>query len=132
MKIINDKKDAIKELKRISSRTNSENNNKINKAVEKILLEVKSNGDEAIEKYAIKEHLNFGKIYSYEIDASKIPVEWYSWIHFTANKIEKTHDLKKYDWQKPHQPNLTGTDSAYYPYKNKNVNVKKYKPWKKD
>ena len=24
--------------------------------------------DEAIEKYAIKEHLNFGKIYSYEID----------------------------------------------------------------
>ena len=71
-------------------------------------------------------------IYSGEIDASKIPVEWYSWIDFTANKIEKTHDLKKYDWQKPHQPNLTGTDSAYYPYKNKNVNVKKYKPWKKD
>ena len=24
--------------------------------------------NEAIEKYAIKEHLNFGKIYSYEID----------------------------------------------------------------
>ena len=70
-------------------------------------------------------------IYSDEIDASKIPVEWYSWMHFTANKIEKTHDLKKYDWQKPHQPNLTGTDSAYYPNKNKNTNVKKYKSWKK-
>tara|TARA_B100001769_G_scaffold217959_1_gene177756 strand:- start:84 stop:446 length:363 start_codon:yes stop_codon:yes gene_type:complete len=70
-------------------------------------------------------------IYSDEIDASKIPVEWYSWMHFTANKIEKTHDLKKYDWQKPHQPNLTGTDSAYYPNKNKNPNVKKYKSWKK-
>ena len=25
------------------------------------------------------------------------------------------------NWQKPHQPNLTGTDSAYYPNKNKNV-----------
>ena len=28
-------------------------------------------------------------IYYDEIDASKIPVEWYSWIHFTPNKIEK-------------------------------------------
>ena len=27
-------------------------------------------------------------IYANEIDASKIPVEWYSWIHFTPNKIE--------------------------------------------
>ena len=26
---------------------------------------------------------------------SKIPIEWYSWIHFTPNKIEKNHDLKK-------------------------------------
>ena len=31
---------------------------------------------------------------------------------------------------KPHKPNLTGTDSAYYPNKNKNVNEKKYKSWK--
>jgi len=30
-------------------------------------------------------------IYSNEIDASKIPVEWYSWIHFTPNRIEKIH-----------------------------------------
>ena len=28
-------------------------------------------------------------IYADEIDASKIPIEWYSWIHFTPNKIEK-------------------------------------------
>ena len=69
-------------------------------------------------------------IYFDEIDASKIPVEWYSWMHFTPNKIEKEHDLKKYQWQKPHQHNLTGTDSAYYPNKNKNVIEKKYKSWK--
>ena len=69
-------------------------------------------------------------IYSSEIDASKIPVEWYSWMHFMPNKIEKNHDLKKYEWQKPHQPNLTGTDSAYYPNKNKNGIEKKYKSWK--
>ena len=70
-------------------------------------------------------------IYKDEIEATKIPVEWYSWMHSIKNKIEKNHDLKKYEWQKPHQPNLTGTDSAYYPNKNKNVNEKKYKSWKK-
>ena len=70
-------------------------------------------------------------IYADEIDASKIPVEWYSWMHFTKNKIENIHDLKKYEWQKSHQSNLTGTESAYYPYKEKNVTKKKYKAWKK-
>ena len=70
-------------------------------------------------------------IYANEIDASKIPVEWYSWIHHMPNKIENIHKLEKHDWQKPHQPNLTGTDSAYYPNKNnKDATGKKYKSWK--
>ena len=69
-------------------------------------------------------------IYFDEIDASKIPVEWYSWIHFTPNKIEKNHDFKKFDWQKPHQSNLTGTDKAYYPNKDKDGIKKKYYSWK--
>ena len=70
-------------------------------------------------------------IYKGEIDASKIPLEWYSWIHFTPNRIEKNHDLKKYEWQKPHQSNLTGTNKAYYPNKNNdNAINKKYKSWK--
>ena len=53
MKIINNKKEAIDELKRISSRTNSENNN-INTIVEEILQEVKISGDKAVEKYTKK------------------------------------------------------------------------------
>jgi NADH dehydrogenase len=69
-------------------------------------------------------------IYADTIDASKIPVEWFSWIHYTKNKIEKDHNLEKYSWQKPHQSNLTGTDEAYYPNKNKNGNKKKYSSWK--
>ena len=70
-------------------------------------------------------------IYASEIDASKIPVEWYSWIHFMPNKIGNIHKLEKHNWQKPHQANLTGTDSAYYPNKNnKNATEKKYKSWK--
>ena len=51
MKIINNKKEAIQELKRISTRTNLENNNKINIIVEEILHEVKNYGDIAVEKY---------------------------------------------------------------------------------
>ena len=69
-------------------------------------------------------------IYSGEIDASKIPVEWYSWMHFTPNKIENTIELKKFEWQKPHQPNLTGSSKAYSPKNNKDSTKKKYKSWK--
>jgi len=54
MKIINNKKDAIQELKRISNRTNSETNNKINEIVEEILHDVKTYGDKAVEKYTKK------------------------------------------------------------------------------
>ena len=54
MKIINNKTEAIEELKRISTRTNSENNNRINTIVEEILQEVKISGDKAVEKYTKK------------------------------------------------------------------------------
>ena len=54
MKIINNKKDAILELKRISNRTNSENNKNINETVEEILQDVKTYGDLAVEKYTKK------------------------------------------------------------------------------
>ena len=32
-------------------------------------------------------------IYKDEIDASKIPNEWYSWIHFIKNRIEKSNNI---------------------------------------
>ena len=41
------------------------------------------------------------------------------------NRIEKNHELKKYEWQKPHQPNQTGTEKAYYPNKDKKMLMKK-------
>ena len=69
-------------------------------------------------------------IYKDEVNASKIPVEWYSWIHFTKNKIEDNHELEKYSWQKRHQPNLTGTKSSYHPNKDDKKVIKKYKRWK--
>jgi NADH dehydrogenase len=51
-------------------------------------------------------------------------------MHFMPNKIEKTHELEKYVWQKPHQSNLTGTEKAYYPNKDKDGIKKKYSSWK--
>ena len=69
-------------------------------------------------------------IYNGEIDATKIPVNWYSWMHFINNKIEEVHDLKKYDWQKDHLSNQTGSSHSYHPKKYNNAVKKKYKSWK--
>ena len=69
-------------------------------------------------------------IYNGEVDASKIPNEWYSWMHYINNKIENSHDFKIYKWQKEHLPNQTGTENAYHPKKNKNALKKKYSSWK--
>ena len=33
--------------------------------------------------------------------------------YILKNKIEKNQKLEKYDWQKIHQENLTGTDKAF-------------------
>ena len=68
-------------------------------------------------------------IYNGEVEASKIPNEWYSWMHYTNNKIQNKHDLKKYKWQKNHQSNQTGTNKAYNPKNNQNAREKKYKAW---
>ena len=70
-------------------------------------------------------------IYNGEVEASKIPNEWYSWMHYTNNKIENVHELKKYKWQKKHMENQTGTNNSFKPVKIKKNNVdKKYETWK--
>jgi len=69
-------------------------------------------------------------IYNGEVEATKIPNDWYSWIHFTNNKIENIHKIQKYDWQKPHQSNQTGSKDAYRPDKKNNEIKKKYNSWK--
>ena len=70
-------------------------------------------------------------IYSNVVEASNIPPHWYSWIHFTNNKLSDSYQ-KKYFWEKKHIPNLTGTSEAYRPKKiieSKNI-IKKYESWK--
>ena len=70
-------------------------------------------------------------IYKDLVEASKIPPNWYSWIHFTSNKQADFYK-NKYSWEKRHTPNLTGTDKAYRPKKiiEQKTIKKKYETWK--
>ena len=60
-------------------------------------------------------------VYKGEIDASKISNEWFSWIHFTKNKMEINKNTKKYSWQKPHSSNKTGTMNLIILIKNNEI-----------
>ena len=72
-------------------------------------------------------------IYKNDVESSKIPPEWHSWIHF-LNTNNPTVETKKYSWQKKHEENLTGTKQAYKPdgslMNNSKKNMKKYETWK--
>ena len=72
-------------------------------------------------------------IYKNDIESSKIPPNWHSWIHFlTIN--EPSNKEKKFSWQKQHEENLTGTERAYKPEgslaSDLKKNMKKYETWK--
>jgi NADH:ubiquinone oxidoreductase subunit len=53
-------------------------------------------------------------LYKGEPEASKVPAEWHAWLHHTVNELPSP-DRRKYPWEKPHLPNLTGTARAYRP-----------------
>jgi NADH:ubiquinone oxidoreductase subunit len=48
-------------------------------------------------------------------EASTIPPGWHGWMHYRVDTPPSREDYKPRDWQKPHQPNLTGTAAAYRP-----------------
>jgi len=54
-------------------------------------------------------------LYNGEPEGSRVPPEWHAWLHHTVNEIPSDGGRPKYAWQKPHQPNLTGTPDAYRP-----------------
>jgi len=54
-------------------------------------------------------------LYNGEAEGSRVPPEWHAWLHHTVNEIPSDGGKPKYVWQKPHQPNLTGTPDAYRP-----------------
>ncbi|MCI5061083.1 MAG: NADH:ubiquinone oxidoreductase subunit NDUFA12 [Alphaproteobacteria bacterium] len=49
-------------------------------------------------------------------EASKIPPEWHGWMHHQSDEVpENAGKSFRRKWQKPHQPNMTGTSVAYLP-----------------
>jgi NADH:ubiquinone oxidoreductase subunit len=54
-------------------------------------------------------------MYEGEVEASRIPPEWHAWLHFTIDEIPADAGKPHKAWQKPHEPNATGTAEAYRP-----------------
>lgn len=54
-------------------------------------------------------------VYQGSTEASKVPPEWHAWLHHTAENPLTEQAATAKDWQKPHLPNLTGTEAAYRP-----------------
>jgi NADH:ubiquinone oxidoreductase subunit len=52
-------------------------------------------------------------MYPGEVEASTIPPEWHSWLHYTTDT--PLPETVRRAWQKPHEPNLTGTPLGYRP-----------------
>jgi len=48
-------------------------------------------------------------------EPSKVPPEWHGWLHYTLETPPEAGKLRRYIWQKPHLPNLTGTQGRYLP-----------------
>ena len=52
-------------------------------------------------------------LYKGEPEASKVPPEWHGWLHHITDAVPEATTRRP--WQKPHQPNPTGTSLAYRP-----------------
>lgn len=48
-------------------------------------------------------------------EPSKVPAHWHGWLHYTIADVPRETLAKRYPWQKPHLPNLTGTTGRYLP-----------------
>ena len=69
-------------------------------------------------------------IYSESVEATKLPSDWFLWMHHTIAKIPTQSD-EKYIWQKKHAANKTGSKEAFRPTKiKKNAIIEKYDAWK--
>ncbi len=77
-------------------------------------------------------------IYNGKAEPSKVPPQWHGWLHYTFDKVpsQSASGSGAYAWQKPPQPNLTGTTGAYLPPGHLLKNGRRapatadYEPWK--
>ena len=72
--------------------------------------------DQGNKYYKSKKDESGWVVYSSSVEASKIPGEWYLWIHHTVDETPKK-ESQNFNWQKNVKENLTGTDKSYSPSK---------------
>ncbi|MGY4370268.1 NADH:ubiquinone oxidoreductase subunit [Bradyrhizobium sp. LB1.3] len=74
-------------------------------------------------------------IYNGYAEASRIPPSWHGWMHHTVDVPPTQDNYQPREWEKPHQPNLTGTANAYRPSGSTLASGKRpkatgdYQPW---
>lgn len=54
--------------------------------------------------------------YAGAMESSSVPPEWHGWLHYQTDTVPNNDGMSfRKGWQKPHLPNVTGTDLAYRP-----------------
>lgn len=54
-------------------------------------------------------------IYNGYVEASRIPVDWHGWLHYTFDQSPVDEPFEIMDWEEDRVPNMTGTAAAYHP-----------------
>ena len=67
-------------------------------------------------------------LYKGMVEASKVPSLWHGWLHHVFADPPGNNGIA-YSWQKPHQPNLTGTPHAFSPQHSCSKHAPSYIPW---
>ena len=50
-----------------------------------------------------------------EAEASRVSADWHGWLHHTFDELPSEQTLPHKSWEKPHEPNKTGSALAYAP-----------------
>ena len=65
--------------------------------------------------YRTKDDSSRWVIYNGEAEATRVPSEWFGWLHRTWDAPPTEDAPVRRFWEKPSLPNLTGTPYAYAP-----------------
>jgi NADH:ubiquinone oxidoreductase subunit len=74
-------------------------------------------------------------VYDGYAEATKIPPSWHGWMHHTVDVPPTEETVVPRPWERPHQPNLTGTPEALRPSGSTLAEGKRppatgdYRPW---
>lgn len=77
-------------------------------------------------------------LYAQGDEASSVPPGWNAWLHQNRDQAPSSQPLAVQRWEKPHQPNLTGTSAAYRPPGHELSGGRRssatgdYEPWRPD